>query len=69
MAEQRKGRQLPTQAVVLPYSNTKGNEAVELYNSSGRTAQEWQEQLVYDIMALDDDGMWLSISSFLYIHT
>lgn len=59
MAEQRKGRQLPTQAVVLPYSNTKGNEAIELYNRSERTAQEWQEQLIYDIMALDDNGMWL----------
>lgn len=59
MAERRKGRQLPTQAVVLPYGETKGNEAIDLYNRSGRTAQEWQTQMVYDIMATDEDGLWV----------
>ena len=42
MAEMRKGEQKPTQSVVLPYNDTKGQEAIESYNSSGRTAQEWQ---------------------------
>lgn len=41
MAEMRKGRQTPTQSVVLPYYATKGQEAIDLYNASGRTAQEW----------------------------
>lgn len=41
MAEPRKGRQTPTQSVVLPYYATKGQEAIDLYNASGRTAQEW----------------------------
>lgn len=49
MAEPRKGRQTPTQSVVLPYFVTKGQEAVDLYNRSGRTAQEWQELLLSDI--------------------
>lgn len=58
MAEQRKGRQTPTQSVVLPYFVTKGNEAIETYNQCGRTAQEWQELLTYDILAQNEDGLW-----------
>lgn len=34
-------------------------EAVELYNSTGRTAQEWQELLSCDILATNDDGLWV----------
>lgn len=59
MAEPRKGRQIPTQSVVLPYYNTKGQEAIEFYNSSGRTAQEWQELLLSDILAVNDEGLWI----------
>lgn len=58
MAEARKGRQTPTQSIVLPYEETKGQEAIDLYNSSGRTAQEWQELLIYDILAVNEDGLW-----------
>lgn len=58
MAEQRKGRQTPTQSVVLPYKKTLGNEAVSLYNKTGRTAQEWQEIQMYDVMAVNDDELW-----------
>lgn len=56
--DNRLGRQTPTQSVVLPYRDTLGNKAVELYNQTGRTAQEWQELQLYDIMALDDKGLW-----------
>ena len=59
MAKKRIGRQTPTQSVVLPYSNTKGNEAIELYNKSSRKAREWQEILIYDIMAQNEDGLWV----------
>jgi len=59
MAETRLGRQTPTLSVVLPYTQTKGAEAIEIYNKSGRTAQQWQELMMYDIMALDDEGHWL----------
>ena len=29
-----------------------------MYNKSGRTAQEWQELMMYDIMAVDGEGLW-----------
>lgn len=53
------GNQTPTKSVVLPYTETQGIEAVEIYNCSGRTAQEWQEQLVYDILAVDDEELYV----------
>jgi len=56
--ETRKGRQTPTQSVVLPYSKSLGQDAVDLYNRTGRTAQEWQELLLTDILAVNDDGLW-----------
>lgn len=58
MDEPRKGRQTPTKSIILPYTETKGKEAIDLYNSSGRTAQEWQELLTYDILAVNQDGLW-----------
>ncbi len=61
-AEQVKlGRQSPTKSVVLPYSDTEGKDAVELYNKTGRTAQEWQELLAYDLMAKNEDGLWTHV--------
>ncbi len=57
--EKRMGRQTPTQAVILPYEKTLGNDAVRLYNSSGRKAYQWQELLLYDMLAVNDDGLWL----------
>ena len=59
MTDARIGRQTPTLSVVLPYKESLGNEAVELYNRSGRTAQDWQALMMEDIMALDADGRWL----------
>ena len=46
MGEVRRGRQTPTKSIILPYTETHGQEAIDLYNSSGRTAQEWQELLM-----------------------
>ena len=46
MPKVRKGRQTPTKSIVLPYAETRGQEAIDLYNGSGRTAQEWQEALI-----------------------
>lgn len=59
MSEKRIGRQTPTTSLVLPYIETKGKEAVEIYNKTGRTAREWQELLIYDILAIDKEGMWV----------
>lgn len=58
MTETRKGLQTPTNSVILPYKKTDGEEAVRLYNSTGRKALEWQELLLYDILARNDDGLW-----------
>lgn len=59
MPKVRKGRQTPTKSIVLPYAETRGQEAIDLYNDSGRTAQEWQELLTYDILAVNADGLWV----------
>lgn len=59
MAEKRRlGRQTPTQSIVLPYKKTRGDEAVALYEQGGRTAMEWQKLLIYDILAVDEQGLW-----------
>lgn len=56
--DKRIGRQTPTVSRVLPYTDTRGGEAVLLYNQSRRKAQEWQELMMYDIMAQNLDGQW-----------
>lgn len=55
----RRGSQKPTQSVVLAYEVSDGKEAIDLYNSTGRTAQEWQELLMYDILAINSEGLWV----------
>lgn len=59
MSDVRIGRQTPTNSVVLPYYVTEGQNAINLYNESGRTAQEWQELLLSDILAVNDEGLWV----------
>lgn len=54
----RIGRQTPTQAVVLPFDETKGIEAVEAYEASGRVAMDWQRLMISDIMGVNSDGLW-----------
>ncbi len=58
MDGKRIGRQTPTQSVVLPYSRTDGEEAVRLYNSTEKKAQEWQQLLLFDILARNEDDLW-----------
>lgn len=59
MAEPRYGRQTPTSSVVLPYTNTLGEQAIESYRETGKEPQPWQEALVYDIRAVDSDGFFM----------
>lgn len=54
-----KARQTPTQSLTLPYFKTDGPKALTLYESSGRTAMEWQQLLINDILAINDDGLWV----------
>lgn len=55
----RIGRQSPTVSVILPYSETRGPEAIALYDATNRSALEWQTALCYDIMAVSDEGLWI----------
>jgi len=59
MAELRKGRQTPTQSVVLPYTQTFGQDAIDLYNSTGNEAYDWQKLLLMDILATNQDGLFV----------
>lgn len=59
MSEIRLGKQTPTLSVVLPYTESLGPEAIVVYNRSGRTAQPWQELMLEDIMAVNEDGLWV----------
>lgn len=53
------GNQIPTNSVVLPYEKSYGDEATQLYNLSGNVCQEWQSLMLNDIMAVNDDGLWV----------
>ena len=55
----RVGNQIPTQSVILPYEKSYGDEAVQLYDMSGNVCQEWQALMLNDIMAVNDDGLWV----------
>jgi len=57
--ETRIGNQYPTQSYVLPYTQSHGNEAVELYSRTGREAQEWQQLLLEDILAYNEDDLFV----------
>ena len=55
----RVGNQIPTTSVILPYEKSYGDETVQLYNMSGNVCQEWQALMLNDIMAVNDDGLWV----------
>ena len=55
----RLGHQTPTKSVILPYDKTYGQDAIDIYEKSKRTAQEWQKLLIYDMLAYNDDGLWV----------
>ena len=55
----RVGNQIPTQSVILPYEKSYGDEAVQIYNLSGNTCFDWQTLLLNDLMAYNEDGLWV----------
>lgn len=59
--EIRTGCQYPTQSYILPFEDSYGADAVDLYEESGREAMEWQENLVDAILAHDDAGIFMHI--------
>lgn len=59
MEEVRKGLQTPTQSVILPYTETKGGDAVKIYNKSRKKLLEWQENLINAVLAINDEGLFV----------
>lgn len=54
----RLGNQHPTQSVILPYAESKYQEAIDQYEESGRKAQPWQVELTKHIFAENQDHLW-----------
>ena len=55
----RIGNQSPTQSVLLPFRESRFQEAVDLYQRSGRTVHDWQSGLLKPILATNDEGLWV----------
>ena len=54
----RLGNQNPTQSVILPYKKSLYQRAINTYESTKRTAQEWQVSLTKHIYAVNKDALW-----------
>lgn len=55
----RIGNQSPTQSVLLPFRESRFQEAVDLYQRSGRTAHDWQVGLLESILATNEQDLWV----------
>lgn len=55
----RIGNQNPTQSVILPFTNSIYQEAIDLYQKTKLTSYEWQLNLLKAIMAVDENGLWM----------
>lgn len=62
MTKERIGSQEPTRSLILPYKKSLGNEAVKIYEKSGRTAFDWQRFLVDAILAKNNEGLWVHMN-------
>ena len=58
MKNKRLGNQNPTQSVKIPYSVTKGKEAITLYEKGKFKAMQWQKNMLDDLLAINEDGLW-----------
>ena len=45
--------------MILPYTKSRGREAITVYNKTKRKAQDWQKLLIYDMLAVNDEGLWV----------
>ena len=54
----RIGEQKPTKSLILPYSKSYVDDAIELYEESERKAYEWQKYILDAILATNKDGLW-----------
>src|SRR5699024_8970656 len=55
----RIGEQTPTKSLILPYDKSVGDEAINLYEKSDRTAFDWQKFIVNAILAKNNEGLWV----------
>lgn len=55
----RLGNQNPTQSVILPYEKSLYRSAIRTYQKSKRKAQKWQVNLSKDLMAVNEDKLWV----------
>ena len=54
----RYGCQTPSQSVILDYEKTLSQEAIDIYKKTDFSPYPWQEKLIKDIFAVNDDGLW-----------
>ncbi len=57
----RIGSQMPTQSAIIPYTATRGVEAAKLYALTGRELMEWQKEVLNNMLAVTDEGLWTHI--------
>lgn len=62
METNRSGRAEPTTSFILPYQQTDGQMAIDLYELTGRTALDWQKSIVYDILAKNENEKWIHMT-------
>lgn len=55
----RLGNQHPTQSVILPFTNSLYERAIDYYQRTKLTCYEWQKDMVKSIMAINEDGLWV----------
>lgn len=55
----RIGNQIPSQSVILPYFETHGPDAVELYEKCGVKLLEWQKLMLNHILAVNDEDLFI----------
>ena len=57
--QKRFGNQHPTQSVILPYTKSLCQEAIDYYERTKLECYEWQRHLLEPMMAADEDGLWV----------
>src|SRR5690625_4195343 len=58
----RIGEQTPTKSLILPYDESLCDEAIELYEKSGREPFAWQKFIINAILARNKNGLWVHMN-------
>src|SRR5690625_364836 len=64
----RIGSQTPTRSLILPYDKSLGDEAIELYEKSGRKAYDWHKFIIDAILAKNEEGLWTHMNFGYAVH-